>query len=244
MSGGTGNRIRRLEFCDRLLLLLTAGWILVGLPDNYFRLRGLALELRQLLFFVVIILWAAIAGVVAYSVIRQQRRPADYGVSFRRGGIASLAMLALIHLYLVISGKFVLSAAENVQWIVLGAFMEELVFRAIAIDKFILLMNGTKAKAFWAILASSALWTVLHVVSKSPSQIPGIFFGGLLFGYVYYKSRSILLPAWIHGVANAGYPGGVLVVALYCLIGVADCAIGYRNKQTPQAAIASGNTPV
>jgi membrane protease YdiL (CAAX protease family) len=121
--------------------------------------------------------------------------------------------------------------------------MEELVFRAIAIDVFILLMSGIKAKAFWAILATSALWSVPHIPSKSPAQlIQGILLGGLFFGYVYYKSRSILLPAWIHVSANAGYLGGVLIAGLYCLIGVADCMIGPRKKQTSRSAVASGNT--
>jgi len=51
---------------------------------------------------------------------------------------ASLGMLAVIHVYLVISGKLVLSATGDFfLWSVLGAFMEELVFRAIAIDEFI-----------------------------------------------------------------------------------------------------------
>src|SRR5208283_1070189 len=102
---------------------------------------------------------------------------------------------AVIHVYLVISGKFALSAADSYLLISLGAFMEELVFRAIAIDKLILLMDGIKAKAFWAILASAALWSVPHIPSKSPAQlIPGIFLGGLFFGYV-------LLQVQVHSPA-------------------------------------------
>jgi len=240
---GIRDRIRRLGCCDRLMLFLTGGWSIVGIPGNYLRVRGLTGEARQFLVFGLMILWAVIAGVIAYSVVRRQRRLADYGFSFKRGGVASLAMLAVIHVYLVIGGKFVLSAPGGFLWIVLGAFMEELVFRAIAIDKFILLMNGIKAKAFWAILASSALWSVPHIPSKSPAQLlGGIFLGGLFLGYVYYKSRSILLPAWIHAIANAGYLGGVLIAALYCLISVADCAIGPRKKQTSRSAVASRNT--
>ena len=172
------------------------------------------------------ILWATIAGVVACSVIRQKRRPADYGFSFKSGGVASLAVLAVIHVYLAISGKLVLSATESYLWSAVGAFMEELLFRAIAIDMFIVLMDGIKAKAFWAILASSALWSLPHIPSKSLAQLlGGIFLGGLFFGYVYYKSKSILLPAWLHVVANAGYLAGILIAGLYCLISFADWAI-------------------
>jgi membrane protease YdiL (CAAX protease family) len=249
MSAGIRKRIQRLGFCDRLLLLLTVGWSLVGILCNYFRVHGLMdgtgrfgslLAMSQILWMILV---AAIAGVIVYSVIRQQRRPADYGFSFKSGGVASLAMLAVIHVYLMLSGKFVLSAPESFLPSALGAFMEELVFRAIAIDVLILLMSGIKAKAFWAILATSALWSVPHIPSKSPAQlIQGILLGGLFFGYVYYKSRSILLPAWIHVSANAGYLGGVLIAGLYCLIGVADCMIGPRKKQTSRSAVASGNT--
>jgi membrane protease YdiL (CAAX protease family) len=236
MSSGIRDRLRRLAWCDRLLLLLTIGWGIVGIPANYFRVHGLIDGTGQFWTFMAITL--SIAGVIAYSVIRQQRRLADYGFSFKSGGVASLAVLAVIHGYLVISGKLALSAPEDYLLSAVGAFMEELAFRAIAIDKFIVLMEGIKAKAFWAILASSALWSLPHIPSKSPAQLlPGIFLGGLFFGYVYYKSRSILLPAWIHAVANAGYLGGILIAGLYCLISFAGWATW--NRQTPPVAGAS-----
>jgi membrane protease YdiL (CAAX protease family) len=241
MWAGIDNRIRRLGRCDRLLLLLTGGWTILAIPGNYLRVHGLIDEARQfwtLLAFQILwmLLLAAIAGVIAYSVIRQQRRPADYGFSFKRGGLASLAILAVIHVYLLIGGKVVLSAAGSFfPLIVLGAFMEELVFRAIAIDKLTLLMDGLHGKGFWAILASSALFTVLHISSKSAAELLGIFSGSLILGYIYYRSRSILLPAWIHGVANAGYLGGIWIAGLCCLISFADWAIWSWNKQTPRA---------
>jgi membrane protease YdiL (CAAX protease family) len=151
-------------------------------------------------------------------------------------------LLAVVHVYLVIGGKFVLSATGSFfPLIVWGAFMEELVFRAIAIDQLILLMDGIRGKAFWAILASSTLFTVLHIPSKTPAELLGIFSGSLISGYIYYKSRSILLPAWIHGVANAGYLGGIWIAGLCCLISFADWAIWSWNKQTPPVAGASRN---
>ena len=150
MSAGIRNRIRRLGCCDGPLLLLTGGWTILGIPGNYFRVHGLMDGTGQswtlLPMILKMILGAAIAGVIAYSVIRQQRRLAAYGFSFKSGGVASLAMLAVIHVYLVISGKFVLSATGSFLWIVLGAFMEEVACRVIAIDKFILRMDGIKAR--------------------------------------------------------------------------------------------------
>lgn len=240
MSPGIRDRIGRLAYCDRLLLVLIAVWAVAGGLGNYYRLRGPTVGSRQFWLLLTMALWAAIAGVVAYSLIRRRRRPADYGFSFRRGGVASLAVLAAVHVYLAISGRLVLSATGNYLLSTFGASMEELAFRAIAIDCFLLLIDGMKAKAFWAILASSVVFTVPHVTSKSPAMLQGIFISSLIMGYVYYKSRSILLPAWIHAVANAGYLGGILAAGAYCLIALADLVIWPR---TPGAGPSPADRP-
>ena len=186
MIRGIRNRMRSLSGCDRLLLALTGIWTIVGIPGNYSLLHGFVYGGPLLWSLVGGTLWASIAVVIAYSVIRRQRRLRDYGFSFGSGGLASLAILAAIHIYLVLSGKIVLSAIDSTLP-ALGAFMEEIAFRVIAIDKLILLMDGIRDKVFWAILASSALWSIPHVVSKSPAGLLGIFMSALILGYVYYK---------------------------------------------------------
>ena len=244
MSRGIRDRLQRLAWRDMLLLLLLAVESIGGIPANYIhqhhRMDGTVVFLELLTKF----LWAALGGVVAYSVIRRKRRPADYGFSFRTGGVVSLAVLAVIHLYLAISGKLVLVATESYLWSAVGALMEELLFRAIAIDLFIVLMDGIKAKAFWAILATSALWSLPHITTKSLGQLlSGIFLGALFLGCVYYKTRSILLPAWLHVAANAGYLAGIWIAGIYCLISFADWAVWPRNKQTPAATPQGKLTP-
>ena len=214
---------------QRLLLFLTVAWCIAATPGNYFGPR----RAGQFWALVVMIVWTSIAAVVVYSILWRKQRPATYGFSFARGSLASLAVIAAIHVYLVISGRFVLTAPDGFLASAFGAFMEEVAFRVIAIDSFIVLMNGIRAKGFWAILASTLLWTAPHIVTKSPSQlVGGIFLGGLVFGYIYYKTRSILLPAWIHGVANAGYLGGLLIVVVYCLISAVDTAMSYWPNST------------
>ena len=129
MTAGIDNPIRRLGRCDRLLLLLIGVWTIFGIPANYFRVHPLMGGARQfwtlaLFQYLWMLLLAATAGVIAYTAIRQHRKLADYGFSFKRGGVASLAALATIHVYLVISGKLVLSHTESFfPLTVLGALM-------------------------------------------------------------------------------------------------------------------------
>ena len=241
MSAGIRDRVRRLSGSDRLLLLLTGVSTVAGIPGNYVRTHGLAAGLQAFLFLFVVVVWAAVVVIIAWSVIRQQRRLAEYGFSFKRGGLVSLAAGALIHVYLVLAGAAVPFTTRDFLLKAVGASMEEIMFRVVAIDGLILLMNRTKARAFGAILASSALWSIPHAVSKSPAQLLlGIFLGGLILGYIYYKSRSILLPAWIHSVAHAGYMGGLLVVVSYCAISTAAWAVESRRRQVTR--VASANT--
>ncbi len=230
----------KLSRCDTALLVLIGLWIAIGVPGNYVRVHGNGLFPVLLLVtnILVLVLWAAMASLIAYSAVRGQRRFAAYGFSFRTGGLLSLAVAAAIHVYLVVSGKLGLSVPANLGWIALGALMEELAFRAILIDEFLLLLDGVQSRAFWAILASSVLFTVAHIASKSAAMIPGIFISALIMGYVYYKTRSIALPAWYHGLSNAGNAGGMLVVAVYCAIAAADVILGLRRNQVSRAAVA------
>jgi len=241
MNPGVGSRIRRLWHHDRLLLLLPVAWSIFGTIDNYFRLRSVGYRTSGFRLLLSIVLWATVAGALAWSTFRQQRRLADFGFTFERGGLVSLAAVMLLHVYLAITGKLILSAPAGSLWIVMavGAFMEEVVFRVVAIDAFILLLDRVKGKAFWAILASSALFSACHVPSKSPVLLQGIFISSLIAGYVYYKTKSVLLPAWIHAATNAGFAGGFLAAVLYCTAAAADSITRGRQMPTPLSMSAS-----
>lgn len=202
----------------------------MGVLGNYSRRAGRSDGTGQVWLVLMMILWAFVAAVMVYSVVRQQCRPGTYGFSFKRGGVVSLGIVAAIQVFLAVRDGFGLSAGGSLLFIALGAFMEELVFRAIAIDKLMLLMNGIRARAFWSILASSVVFLLPHIPSKSPVQLQGIFISALIFGVVYYKSGSILLPAWYHGISNAGFSGGILIAVVYCLISLADWAIWSRSS--------------
>jgi membrane protease YdiL (CAAX protease family) len=238
---GVVSRVRALPRSDRLLLLLIGAFSIAGSVDNYFRLRGLG-EFRLPL--AIIILWVTLAGTIFYSALRQHRRLRDYGFSFNRGGVGSLAAVVVLQIYSAIAGKLVPSTPEGSLWVLIavGAFLEEIIFRVVLIDELIILMHGVRGKAFWAILTSSAVFSAVHITSKSPIELQGIFLSSLIMGWVYYKTRSVLFPAWLHAVSNAGFAGGVLAVLLYCVATAADRVTRLRNRQTPLTPVPSTNS--
>ena len=142
---GIGDRFRTLPRCDRPLLLVIGAWCVLGPVDNYFRIRSPAYASWGRLILAIIV-WATVAGTIAYTAVRQRRGLRDYGFSFKRGGLGSLAVLVALQIYAVKTGQLVPSAPEGFLWAVMavGAFLEEMVFRVVLIDEFILLLDGIR----------------------------------------------------------------------------------------------------
>lgn len=78
--------------------------------------------------------------------------------------------------------------------IFIGPILEELFFRGIILSG--LLEKYTPRKA---ILLTSAFFALIH---GEPFQIVFAFFWGLLFGYTFYKTRSIILVILLHMTVN------------------------------------------
>ncbi len=74
----------------------------------------------------------------------------------------------------------------------MGAFMEELLSRA-SIDMFIVLMDGIRAKAFWAIPLTSSVLVIprRHHPNPLAQLAPGIF-SEACSSDTFYKGQSIL----------------------------------------------------
>jgi membrane protease YdiL (CAAX protease family) len=56
-------------------------------------------------------------------------------------------------------------------------------------------------RPFGAILLSSAVWTAMHM-QYNWYFLAQVFSIGLLFGYLRYRSNSLLLPVILHGINN------------------------------------------
>lgn len=76
-----------------------------------------------------------------------------------------------------------------------GPFIEELIFRG-AITRFLLEKYNPKS----AIVISALIFGLVHM---NPVQIIGGFFMGLLLGWIYYKTKSILPVFIVHVINNS-----------------------------------------
>lgn len=78
--------------------------------------------------------------------------------------------------------------------VVAAPVLEELLFRGIILEGFLHRYSPGKA-----ILWSSVIFGVIHL---NPWQFIAAFFGGLLIGWVYWQTRSLLPAMFIHFIMN------------------------------------------
>lgn len=82
--------------------------------------------------------------------------------------------------------------------VLIGPVIEEMLLRGIILDGFLRQYSPVKS-IFW----SSFIFGLLHL---NPWQFFGAFIAGLLMGYVYWKTRSLIACIFIHMVNNGiGY---------------------------------------
>lgn len=93
-------------------------------------------------------------------------------------------------------------------YIVIGIaapLVEEVVFRGAILRALLKWMKNsfgelTKQKAWIAIAISALFFSVIHL---NPAQIPHAFLGGLLLGWLYYRTGSIIPGCIFHWINNS-----------------------------------------
>lgn len=78
---------------------------------------------------------------------------------------------------------------------ILGPLSEELLFRAGVLGSLL-----QRCRPWTAIAWSAVIFALIHA---NPAQMPAAFFLGLLLGYAYYSTHSILTPLFIHIFNNS-----------------------------------------
>ncbi len=88
---------------------------------------------------------------------------------------------------------------------------EELLFRGL-IQRNLMDVFGWK----WGLFGASLLFAVMHLTWRSIPELGFVFIAGLILGWLYYKTRSLVAPIVAHGINNV-----MLVAVLPYLLGQA-----------------------
>lgn len=87
---------------------------------------------------------------------------------------------------------------------------EEMLFRGL-IQKDLIEAFGWK----WGLLGASILFAVMHMTWRSLPELGFVFIAGLVLGFIYWKTKSLVAPIMLHGVNNT-----MLVAVLPYLLGL------------------------
>jgi membrane protease YdiL (CAAX protease family) len=74
---------------------------------------------------------------------------------------------------------------------------EELLFRGL-VQRDMMKLLGAR----WGILSASLMFMVMHLTWRSIPELGFTLFVGMLLGYLYYRTRSLVVPIVAHGVSN------------------------------------------
>ena len=74
---------------------------------------------------------------------------------------------------------------------------EELLFRGL-LQRDLINVFGWKQ----GIVLASLVFAVMHLTWRSVPELVFVFFASLVFGYLYYKTKSLVAPIVVHGIGN------------------------------------------
>jgi len=97
------------------------------------------------------------------------------------------------------------------------AVAEETFFRGYVQSNILLLLTMAVQKKpvlleLLSVISAAVIFALSHSVLLGSTQAALTFFPGLIFGWIFIKTKSLLAPILLHGLANAGY--GFIAVVL------------------------------
>ncbi len=98
-------------------------------------------------------------------------------------------------------GQLLLNLIYMIAFVALG---EELLFRALIQSDLSRLFGGR-----WGLVSASILFSIMHLTWRSVPELFFVFIAGLLFGWLYVRSKGLYLPMLVHGINN------VVLMAVY-----------------------------
>jgi len=153
--------------------------------------------------------YSAILALCAWHIYRKNISLRDIG--FRRDGLTRYILIGVLlgiplgaGEYFIITPvaafptfEFKYLIRDLVYMVVFVGLGEELLFRGL-IQRDMTNLFGWK----WGLLGASLMFMVMHLTWRSIPELGFTFVVGLLFGYLYYRTRSLTAPIIAHGVGN------------------------------------------
>jgi uncharacterized protein len=190
------------------LILMISGFVFPAV--TYFLKKWISPEFR---FFIEYILGFGIPLIYFNKYRKKLNNTNSYNISTSHYKIIPLVMLASISLLIGISSPLVnlipmsdfikhimheVGALKGILMffvgVIIAPILEEIIYRGIILDGLLKIYSPFKA-----IIISSVLFSVLHL---NPWQATGALLGGMLSGWIYYKSGNLILSIIIHASNN------------------------------------------
>jgi membrane protease YdiL (CAAX protease family) len=222
-----------------------AAYWLVGFVHNWARTsRSLDDPVRGVVTTAATGLILAAVAFFAWTFLRGRHAVGALGFAIdgRRPIMVTAGAAAYVVVFLV---RFPLSIAAFSPVLLLpvaAVLVEEILFRPVLIGLIRTVLARHAHSLEWAILAAAVLWALVHVPSKPPSLVVGIFVTGLVVGALYGYTGSNILGFVFHASANAGSGGAVVMLALCLVVAVAGrwrrlLPLPYGNAGPPPDAL-------
>lgn len=204
---------------DRFLAAAFVVYGLVSIANHYARISPRVGEgARGAFAMVSVVLPGLTLLFFAWEVVRRRRSVETLG--FMVGTWPSSALTVVVGAYLAASlvrVPLTKAFAAGIAVPFLAVLVEEILFRPVLIAY---LRDGlTRTRTSWAlaVVLSAAIWTVVHVPSKSASMLVGLFVTGVLLGALYAWSGTNVAGYVLHALANSG-SGGAVIMFVLCLV--------------------------
>lgn len=154
-------------------------------------------------------IYSAVLALCGWHIYRNNLNLKDIG--FRRGNLIKYILIGiLLGIPLAIVEYFILTPTaafpafelkyllrDLVYMVAFVGLGEELLFRGL-IQRDMMNLLGWK----WGLIGASIMFSVMHLTWRSIPELGFTFVAGLIFGYLYYRTRSLIAPIVTHGIAN------------------------------------------
>jgi hypothetical protein len=227
---------------DRLLAAAFAVYGLVGVANNYARVSPRVAEGARGAIVIVGIVTVGLAFLFFATEVVRRKRPVET-LGFKVGTWPSSTLTVVAGACVAASLNTVpltSARAAGIALPFLAVLVEEILFRPVLISCLHGWLTPTRTSRTLAVVSSAALWTVLHVPSKSPSMLVGLFITGILVGALYVWSGTNIVGYVLHALANSGSGGAAIMFALCLVLGVVARLADRRTGRNPT----SGFEPV